>query len=169
MTGVDDGKWSVRDTLTGTVYHQPNKTIAEKVAEWHGHSEVVPGWPAVAPSPVNEREALIAAINRELDWHWDAVPREHVPSSLEVLGDIADAVHAEGFRLQRPHTDASVEAIARKLWPYLWERDAFEAKLAKLRLFTPEQAAEGAAKKRAEKCALVRSILEAAQEVTDAP
>lgn len=45
---ANDGKWSVRDTLTGAVYRQPNRMIAEKVAEWHGHSEVLPGWPEVA-------------------------------------------------------------------------------------------------------------------------
>jgi hypothetical protein len=46
----DDGKWSVRDTLTGAIYPQPNKIIAEKVAEMHGNSEVIPGWPGLTPS-----------------------------------------------------------------------------------------------------------------------
>ena len=33
--------FAVRDKLTGAVYPQPNKTIAEKVAEMHGHCEVI--------------------------------------------------------------------------------------------------------------------------------
>lgn len=33
--------WAVRDKLTGEVYPQPNRLIAERVAEMHGSSEVV--------------------------------------------------------------------------------------------------------------------------------
>lgn len=44
----EDGKWSVRDRHTGAIYPQPNKLIAEKVAELHGGCEVVPGWPEQA-------------------------------------------------------------------------------------------------------------------------
>lgn len=40
-----NGKWSVKDTLTGAVYRQPNRMIADAVARMHGQSEVVPGWP----------------------------------------------------------------------------------------------------------------------------
>lgn len=39
-------RWSVIDTLTKAVYAQPNKGVAEKVAEMHGNCVVVPGWPA---------------------------------------------------------------------------------------------------------------------------
>ena len=42
---VGTGKWSVKDTLSGAVYEQPNRLIAEKVAEMHGNSEVIAGWP----------------------------------------------------------------------------------------------------------------------------
>lgn len=34
-------RYAARDTITGTVYPQPNKLIAEKVAQWHGHCEVI--------------------------------------------------------------------------------------------------------------------------------
>ncbi len=37
-----NAEWAVRDTLTGAVYPQPNKLIAEKVAEMHGNGEVIP-------------------------------------------------------------------------------------------------------------------------------
>lgn len=56
-------------------------------------------------------------------------------------------------------TDETVEAVARALWPFLWDRDAFERQLAKLSIFTPEQAAESAERKRQEKRDLVRRVL----------
>ena len=33
--------WAVRDTLSGALYPQPNKLIAERVAEMHGHCEII--------------------------------------------------------------------------------------------------------------------------------
>lgn len=56
------------------------------------------------------------------------------------------------------------ETVARKLWPYLWDVSEFEANLAQLPIFTPEQAKESAEKKRREKTALVARVLEAAEE-----
>jgi hypothetical protein len=38
--------WSVVDKLTKAVFPQPNKLIADKVAEMHGQCEVIEGWPA---------------------------------------------------------------------------------------------------------------------------
>ena len=34
-------EWAARDTVTGATYPQPNRLIAEKVAEMHGLCEVV--------------------------------------------------------------------------------------------------------------------------------
>lgn len=36
-----DAGWAVRDDLTGAIYRQPNKLIAEKVAAMHGNSSVL--------------------------------------------------------------------------------------------------------------------------------
>ena len=33
--------WAVRDTTSGAIYPQPNKLIAERVAEMHGHCEII--------------------------------------------------------------------------------------------------------------------------------
>jgi hypothetical protein len=54
-----------------------------------------------------------------------------------------------------------IEKAAAFRYPHLWS-GAFEQGLARLSIFTPEQAAESAIKKRAEKCELVRSVLAAA-------
>lgn len=53
------------------------------------------------------------------------------------------------------------ERAARSTWPHLWDADRFEAVLAKLSIFSPEQAAESAARKREEKVKLTQRILEA--------
>lgn len=56
-------------------------------------------------------------------------------------------------------TDTLADTVARSLWPFLWDRDEFERRLAKLSIFTPEQAAESAERKRQEKRDLVRRVL----------
>ncbi|MDJ1370649.1 hypothetical protein [Gulosibacter molinativorax] len=63
-------------------------------------------------------------------------------------------------------SEGLVEQVAAAVWSYLWSGE-FEEGLLKLSIFTPEQAAESAAKKRAEKCALVRDILRAIGESDD--
>lgn len=40
----------------------------------------------------DEREAIIDALLDELGWEWDEVPEEHILSSREILGDMADRV-----------------------------------------------------------------------------
>ncbi|KJL45574.1 hypothetical protein [Microbacterium trichothecenolyticum] len=113
MTAGVDGKWSVRDTLTGAIYPQPNKTIAEKVAELHGHSAVIPGWPTD-----DDREAIRAVVlpviaNARNYPH--PVARVMLGRDMnQVIDAVTDAVHAAGFRLQRPITNSreADEAIA---------------------------------------------------------
>lgn len=61
-------------------------------------------------------------------------------------------------------TVTHAEAVARHLYPHLWN-GVFEATLAKISLFTPQQAAESAVKKRAEKIESVCRVLEASEEV----
>lgn len=48
----------------------------------------------------DEREEIIGALLDELGWEWDDVPEEHIASSREILGDMADRVLAvsAGFR-----------------------------------------------------------------------
>lgn len=84
-----DGKWSVRDTLTGTLYPQPNKLIAEKVAEMHGHSEVVAGW-AAEPTKAQRKAARKAVEHAMTARSYD----EHAYDRSifkEGVRDIADA------------------------------------------------------------------------------
>lgn len=73
---------------------------------------------------------------------------------LTVGRQVTEALRAQAV------TDEHVEAVARARWPHHWDT-TFEMILAGLPMFTPEQAAESAEKKRDEKRALVRSILEA--------
>lgn len=65
--------------------------------------------------------------------------------------------------------DEIVEAVAQECWPYLWDREAFEGKLAQLSIFTSEQAAESAERKRQEKRDLVRRVLAAFLTHTHSP
>lgn len=53
------------------------------------------------------------------------------------------------------------ERAARSTWPHLWDADRFEGMLAKMSIFTPEQAAESAERKRVEKIELTQRVLEA--------
>ena len=72
------GKWSVKDTLTGEVYKQPNKLIAEKVAEMHGLCTVIPGWPEdEAPAEPEEPEHTL--FDTIIDWTLYAEPAQHGP------------------------------------------------------------------------------------------
>jgi hypothetical protein len=113
VTAIEDGKWSVRDTLTGTLYPQPNKLIAEKVAEMHGHCEVLPGWPEAAPPTDDEREALY-------DGAWRAISGRDEPwgGCAEREKVVRVAEFAAGFRRQVPITDAQVEAAARSNYQF---------------------------------------------------
>lgn len=98
------GKWSVRDTLTGALYPQPNKLIAEKVAEMHGHSEVVPGWTEATRPTEDEREALGEAALRAY-----LAPTEPRPWSRLSKWEREKWIAAGlvGFRRQEPITDAA--------------------------------------------------------------
>lgn len=60
----------------------------------------------------------------------------------------------------RTISDEQVEAVARRLYPYLWD-GVFETGLARVSIFTPEQARESTLAKRQDKIALVRRVLEA--------
>jgi len=64
MSSREESTWCVRDVLSGAVYPQPNKLIAEKVAEMHGHCEVFEK--AHAPTDDERREKLARGIAREM-------------------------------------------------------------------------------------------------------
>ena len=60
----------------------------------------------------------------------------------------------------RTISDEQVEAVARRLSPHLWN-GVFETALARVSIFTPEQARESTLAKRQDKIDLVRRVLKA--------
>lgn len=93
------GAYAVRDTISGAIYPQPNKLIAEKVAEMHGQSEVIP-W--TLPTD-DEREAVFKYL------------RENYTETRS-LNESVEAFFADGFRRRGPVTDPEVDAAARALY-----------------------------------------------------
>lgn len=63
-----------------------------------------------------QREAIIDALLDELGWEWGEVPEEHIPSSREILGDMADRVLAvvAGFHRTVQGEPAMVHLAARR-------------------------------------------------------
>ena len=87
----------------------------------------------LAPAPAThepseaDREAIIDALLDELGWEWNEVPEEHIVSSREILGDMADRVLAVIAARQTTHEPSEAECVdianraqavtGRSVWP----------------------------------------------------
>lgn len=70
-------QWAVRDTLSGATYRQPNRLIAEKVAEMYGWAEVI--------EMPDVRQAWIETVNQAL--HSYDMGRYNVRAVAHMLQD----------------------------------------------------------------------------------
>lgn len=116
------GKWSVRDTLTGTLYPQPNKLIAQKVAEMHGQSEVVLGWPETTPPTDAEREALVDHALRIASKGVQINDGHTYSVHAHDLVDYAETIRALVLEIRRhgPITDEEADRANQAFHDYVW-------------------------------------------------
>lgn len=118
-----DERYAVQDTISGAIYPQPNKLIAEKVADLHGQCIVL----SFTPPADGVREA--PAARRALD-AWNGLDsKSGLGAALHVGQMLADALTAE-VRSRGPITEAKLDAayaVLRGIAPREWVRKALEA------------------------------------------
>lgn len=78
----------------------------------------------------DEREAIMNALLNELGWDWDEVPEEHIPSTREILGDMADRVLAVADRFRPTPSELSEALEAMTAEKEKWRKRCAEETIA---------------------------------------